>query len=194
MRRHAACLAVLALAVGGCGVGVQERGRTTTDAEVPYGLLETDAPALIPPRGTEAVDLCLIRDDRLVTTTRVVDEVPSPAELLRSLADDVSDDEATAGLRTAFPDAAIISGVTVRFGTAIVELTSPLAPTGSDPILPIAQIVCTLTSQPGIGLVTFTVGGAPVQVPTPAGSLADGPVSRDDYLPTLGAGEPPPGP
>jgi spore germination protein GerM len=49
--------------------------------------------------------------------------------------------------------------------------------------LAIAQIVLTLTSQPGIGQVTFSVGGKPIGVPRGRGDIAGAgiPVTFDDY-------------
>lgn len=49
--------------------------------------------------------------------------------------------------------------------------------------LAIAQIVLTLTSQPGIGQVTFSVGGKAIGVPRGRGDIAGAgtPVTFDDY-------------
>ena len=49
--------------------------------------------------------------------------------------------------------------------------------------LAIAQIVLTLTSQPGIGQVTFSVAGKPIGVPRGRGDIAGAgvPVTFDDY-------------
>ena len=49
--------------------------------------------------------------------------------------------------------------------------------------LAIAQIVYTVTQQPGVTGVTFTIAGKAVEVPTAAGAQVPGPVSRADYLP-----------
>ena len=54
-----------------------------------------------------------------------------------------------------------------------------------DPLATIAQLVCTLTQQRGVGAVRFTVDGVPFDVPIANGSLTEGPVSRDDYAPLL---------
>jgi spore germination protein GerM len=57
---------------------------------------------------------------------------------------------------------------------------------GDEQLLAVAQLVCTLTARPGVGPVSFTLEGAPVDVPTGDGSLTSGPVSRDDYADLLG--------
>jgi hypothetical protein len=74
----------------------------------------------------------------------------------------------------------------VRFEHAtditVAELSSVFsALTGQRQLVAIAQIVCTLTSQPGIGQVAFTLDGEPVDVPKGDGSTTSAPVAADDY-------------
>lgn len=153
-----------------------------SDDAVPFALLRPDAPALIPQSKGVEVSVCLVgKDDALVITTRTLDASPRPTYLLRSLAAEVSEEEAGRGLHTAFTDPSMIASVGVRAGTARVDLKNLATTAGTAPALAVAQVVCTLTSQPGIGLVSFTVDGVPAQVPLPDGSLIDGPVSRDDF-------------
>jgi spore germination protein GerM len=47
-------------------------------------------------------------------------------------------------------------------------------------LLALGQLVFTLTDQPGIGGVEFSLEGEPVDVPLADGTTQDGPVSRDD--------------
>ena len=51
----------------------------------------------------------------------------------------------------------------------------------ADQILALAQVVCTLTSLPGIGQVHFTRDGKAVDIPRADGSLTNRPVARADY-------------
>jgi spore germination protein GerM len=88
----------------------------------------------------------------------------------------------TTGTRSAILDAGLVSDRGASGGVARVDLAaefSELSP--NDQILALAQVVCTLTSLPGIGQVRFTQDGAPVEVLRGDNSLADEPVSRADY-------------
>lgn len=189
LRRIALAVGVLALA--GCSPLTEGEAHEIADDAVPFGLLDPDAPALIPETEGVTVSVCLVGDDLLVATSRILEGPVKPIDLLRSLSREVSDDEARFGLRTALTDPDTIGGVTVRAGTAHVDLERVPSAGGGTSAVAVGQIVCTLTNQPGIGLVTFTVGGRPVQVPRPDGSLSDGPVSRDDFEPLMAPGGPP---
>ena len=50
-----------------------------------------------------------------------------------------------------------------------------------DQALSVAQMVFTLTARPGIGRVSFTIDGEPVDVPDGSGALTSDPVAREDY-------------
>jgi spore germination protein GerM len=80
----------------------------------------------------------------------------------------------------------LVRRVALRAGTAHADLQPALSNLGgTEQLLAIAQLVCTLTHRPGVGLVSFTLDGAPVDVPRGDGSLTAGPVSRDDYADLL---------
>lgn len=174
-------LGVAVVAAAGCSPLTDSQPHEVADDAVPFDLLSPDAPSLIRETTGVAVTVCLVGNDLLVPVTRTLEGPVKPADLLRSLSQDVSDAEAQFGLRTALTDAAAIARVRVRAGTAQVDLERIPRAGGGTSTIAVAQIVCTLTSQPGIGLVAFRVDGAPVQVPRADGSLADGPVSRDDF-------------
>ena len=53
---------------------------------------------------------------------------------------------------------------------------------GANQQLAIGQIVYSLTEVAGIGNVSFSLGGTPLEVPGPDGRLIRGPISRDDLL------------
>ena len=53
----------------------------------------------------------------------------------------------------------------------------------TDQTLAIAQVVYTVTQQPGVTGVAFAIGGKAIEVPTAAGAQVPGPVGRADYLP-----------
>ena len=95
----------------------------------------------------------------------------------------MTDDEAAAGLRTSIAGTDEIVSVQQTAGVATVDLADEASQRlTTDPLATVAQLVCTLTRQPGIGLVRFTVSGVAAQVPLADGTLSNGPVSADDYL------------
>ena len=66
---------------------------------------------------------------------------------------------------------------------AVSFTTNPIQVVGPDQTLAIAQVVYTVTQQPGVTGVTFAIGGKAIEVPTAAGAQVPGPVGRADYLP-----------
>lgn len=173
--------ALLVVTITGCGISPQSTARSTPADRVPFELLDAQAPALVPdPTGTPRT-ICLVGDGRLKPVTRRLDPADSATELLRSLAGDVTDDEAEQGLRSALVGDVEIRSTDIERGNAVVDFRAAPEQAGQDRILAIGQIVCTLAHQPGIGQVSFTVAGAPVQVPRDDGSLTSDPVTIDDY-------------
>lgn len=148
---------------------------------MPFGLLDSQAPALVPNVGGSPHTICLVGDGTLRATTRRLDADASTTAIVRSLTQDVADDEAARGLRSALSSDVKIRSASLHRGTAIVDFATAPDLVGQDRILAIAQIVCTLAHQPGIGQISFTVDGEPVQVPIGDGSLTSDPVSVDDY-------------
>ena len=125
--------------------------------------------------------MCLLDDDRLVAAVRRLTDDASILEVAQSVGA-LTDEEADAGLHTAITSADDLQSVRLASGTATVDVAedAPLTTTG-DPLETIAQLVCTLTAQPGVGLVRFTIDGTAVEVPVADGTLTDAAVSIDDY-------------
>ena len=176
-------LATALLPVAACGVPGEERAQPARDETVPFDLLEPNAPPLVPSTTggvTARVPLCFVADDGLFV---VEDTLPRPADLEDVVAALTQPPEDGArGLRTAIGEPSVIRDVELRGGVAHVDLTAEVAALGGDEQLhAVGQVVCTLTSQPGVGLVSFTLDGSPVDVPRDDGSLTERPVSRDDY-------------
>ncbi len=79
-----------------------------------------------------------------------------------------------------------MGSVELEGGIASVDVQDSIATLGGDDRrLAVAQIVYTLTARPGVGQVSFTLEGAPVDVPRADGSLVARPVSRDDHTAAL---------
>ena len=75
-----------------------------------------------------------------------------------------------------------VASVQTERGIAEVDLTESFGEIGSgDQLLALAQIVYVLTGQPGIGAVSFTLEGEPIEVPRTDGTASDQPLTRDDF-------------
>lgn len=188
--RRARWLLGCALAVisGACAVSEEQRAQVRDDGSVPFGLLDQDTPPLLPPVTavpTETVSLCFARAGGLVVVQASLD----PTSELLDVVDALSDLPDTAGssVRTAIGEPPLVSEVRLVAGVAQVDLLPGITALGGDEqVMAVAQVVCTLTARPGVGLVSFTLEGSPIDVPRGDGSLTGGPVSRDDYADLLG--------
>lgn len=181
-------LRIIALGAAGlcfaaCGVPTQRVAHSTPDAQVPSGLLSPTPPTsttLPPTTATSAATICLTSAfGPLSTAVRQVPANPSTNVILKALAQVPTAQEKALGLGTS-----VASGITakVQKGIADVSLNPEFASNSStDQLTAVAQIVCTLTEQPGIGQVQFDLGGAAAAVPRGDGSSTSSPVSRDDY-------------
>lgn len=181
-RRWILAMCMLALTAG-CGVPAQDQAQRARDEAVPFALLDAAAPPIVPaPSGpsSEPVDLCFVRDGRLVIVSQ---EVGAPADL-RAALDALASPPADAGplLRTTLTEPSVVREVRLLGGIARVDLLPEVsALPADDQLLAVAQIVCTLTGRPGVGQVSFTLQGARLAVPKDDGSLISSPVARDDY-------------
>jgi hypothetical protein len=179
--RWIAAPALLGLLVAGCGVSSSGRASPASDDAVPYGLLDPDAAAVVPQPSGRDVELCLLHGDQLVPVARAVEPPAELIDIARALAE-VTEAEATADLHTSIAASDEIQSVQRSAGVATVELAAEASQRlTADPLGTVAQLVCTLTRQPGVGLVRFTVAGVAAEVPRADGSLSNGPVSADDY-------------
>jgi spore germination protein GerM len=184
IRRVGALVTALAV-LSACSVGPEDDASTIDAAEVPFDLLNPEAPAVVPVVDGRTARVCLFRSDALEVVDREVEQSADLRDVVASLAG-VTDEEAAAGFESAVTAGEEILGVETAAGVAAVDL----APSASgsltqDPLATIAQLVCTLTQQRGVGAVRFTVDGVPIDVPVANGSLTEGPVSRDDYASLL---------
>jgi spore germination protein GerM len=171
-------VAVLVLA-GGCGIDAQGEADRVAPADVPFGLLEEQ------PTTTETVsdrteNVYLVADDRVVAIERSVPDDVGLSDLLELVVDGPSDTERALGITTAVPEGAVASVSSGR-GLAEVDLTAAFGEIrGADQLVALAQIVYTLTAQPGIGGVIFTLDGQDVQVPLGDGTVGVEALTRDD--------------
>jgi hypothetical protein len=178
---------VVSAALGSCSVGGQGHAKVADDDAVPFGLLDENAPSLVPsPTAavTQPVAACFVTDNRLEVVSIALDPPVQLKDIIAALTRPPAN--APGSPRTAIGDPPIVRTVRLEAGTAHVDLQPSVADLGGqEQLLAVAQLVCTLTGRPGVGQVSFTLDGAPVDVPRGDGSLTNEPVSRDDYAALL---------
>jgi hypothetical protein len=186
-RRFLAILvAGLCVFASACGIAGAEQGHFDPDDDVPFDLLGTAPPGTTPislDTGSASTRICLVGADDLVhPVDRSVRPGFQPIELVDALTAGPSDTERSFGLTTALADPGTVTTIDIQGGVAAVDLDAALAsrPT-TDQLMVVTQLVCTLTGQPGIGQVRFTVDRLPIAVPRGDGSSTSDPVSRQDY-------------
>jgi len=184
-----ACVALASCAVPNSGTVKEVNPR-----DIPFGLNspESSAPTTttsiavqttIAGTAYEKASLFFVNNSSLV---RIRLEIPSPtspqsvfAALVAGLPDPAHSKMKTL-LPSGFSATIVVDGGVANVNSKHGYLDSIKA---NDQRLAIAQIVLTLTSQPGIGQVTFSVGGKPIGVPRGRGDIAGAglPVTFDDY-------------
>ena len=176
---------LLALAVAGCGIPEQGSPKQVDDDSVPYRLLDRNSGGIADAErlGTTDAVIYLARGGRLLPTARRLPPPLTLVRLLRSLGRGPTSPEVAAGMRTALPVEDTPTDVTIQRGTATVDLPASFTNLSRpDQVLALAQIVYTVTGQPGIGQVQFTLDGTTADIPRADLSLTAMPVTRDDYL------------
>ena len=187
-------LFTLCLVLASCAVPKSGPVDEINSSDIPFGLNspETSVPATTttvvlnsPLTGStfEQADLYFVDGSAL---KRLRLEIPTPTDLQGVFAALVTGlpDSVNAKVKTLLPGdfAAVIDveGGVANVNAKRVYLDS-IKP--NEQRLAIAQIVLTLTSQPGIGQVTFSVGGKAIGVPRGRGDIAGAgtPVTFDDY-------------
>ncbi len=177
-RVHALGVVVACALVGACGVPHQD-----TPTQLDNNRVHLAAPAttttLAIGTPTGRVELCLIRGNHLIENPTGLPAPQSVRKTLQALLD-ISQSALPAGTRSALTQPNLFTAGATTRGIANIDLDFANIPPATQ-ILAIAQIVCTLTSLPGIGQVRFTNHGRPIDVPRADSSLTNQPVSRDDY-------------
>jgi Sporulation and spore germination len=184
--RGIAAVGVCAVIVAGCAISTQDRATVVPDNSVPFALLEPDSAP--PPSNTTItgahVTIFLVKNRMIVPVDRTVTDA-TPEALIALLAADPTEAEVSAGLRSELATEggpALVRSSELNRGVATVNLAGAFAGLDSDgQLFAIAQLVDTLTSQPGTGQVAFTLENAPVEVPVPAGTTTGNPVTASDY-------------
>jgi Sporulation and spore germination len=172
------------LAVSGvaaaCGVSPDSSASRIEPTDVPFGLLD-DEPTTTSVGSGRVTNVYLLTEDRLVAVERTVPKENDLADLLEVVVSGPSEVEQSLGITSAIP-AGTVASVTSSRGIAEVDLTAAFGDVRSrEQLLALGQIVYTLTGQPGIGGVRFTLEGEEITVPLADGTLSDDPLARDDF-------------
>lgn len=172
--------------VAGCGVAAESSAHRVDDERVPFELLAP--PTTVSPTttttspDTSSFDVYFALGDGLVAVEREAVRPVDPLDVIEALAAGPVEAEQAAGVTSHLPADGGIEEIAIAGGVATVEtLPSFAAVPPERQRLALAQVVFTLTGRPGVGRVSFTVNGQPVDVPVGDGTLTSAPVSRDDY-------------
>jgi len=169
----------------GCGIAADDQPRFDATGDVPFDLLGTTPPGTTAPAvpGGVSTRVCLLGADQLVhPVDRALPPGYASIELADLLTAGPTDTERSYGLTTALAEPGTVTGIDVQGGVATVDLDRALAARPvTDQLTVVTQLVCTLTAQPGVGQVRFTVEREPIAVPRGDGSSTSDPVSRQDY-------------
>ncbi len=185
MRRWSLALVLLFL-LAACGVPTGDQAEPLED--VPFGLLDplasdpADAPASA---DGPAVQIYLIDPSGLLLVPverRLNEETATLSDVVGALLTGPTSAERGQGLTTALIDRNAVGATDLVGGVASIDLTQQFTVLdGPTQRLAIAQMVFTLTARPGVGRVSFTLEGQPIDIPRGDGTLAQGSVSRDNY-------------
>lgn len=173
-------LVVISGAAVSCGVSAESSAHRIEPTDVPFGLLD-DEPTTTSVESGRVTNVYLLTEDRLVPVERTVPKSSELADLLEVVVAGPSEVEQSLGITSAIP-AGTVASVSSSRGIAEVDLTAAFGDVRSrEQLLALGQIVYTLTGQPGIGGVRFTLEGEEIAVPLADGTLSDDPLSRDDF-------------
>lgn len=179
---------IMTILLAACGIPTDSSPHMIPRANVPFHILSSgSAPSTttttLPP--TVAVPETIYMVDSTQHVTAVTRDVVLPAtlsQIVGALLDGPTAAESSAGLQSFLTGRPGDVSVTVTNGIATVNFaTNPVQVVGPDQILAVAQVVFTVTQQPGISGVVFHIAGQPIEVPTAAGAQVPGPVSRTTY-------------
>jgi hypothetical protein len=187
MRVRLAALGSLMVLLAGCGIASQDHAHLEADDAVPFDLLDSttsSTASVVPGRpGTVATRICLVDpSDHIVAVARDMPPSFTLSDLVTAVGAGPTANERAGGWTTALSGQDLIDSTGLTGGVAEIGLTEQFTATPStDQLKAIAQLVCTLTEQRGIGQIQFTVAGSSAEVPRGDGSATTDPVSRGDY-------------
>ena len=182
-------MVVAVLGLAACGIPTASSPSPIAKSDVPYHLLNpptttTTAPGATPAVGVPEMIFLVAPSGLLVAATREVAVPASLSQVMGALLAGPTATETAAGIQSFLNRTGVQVTLSSATGVADVNFTTdPIGVVGPDQTSAIAQVVYTVTQQPGITGVTFAIAGKAIEVPTAAGAQVPGPVGRADYLP-----------
>ena len=188
-RRAGLLVAITGLALAACGIPTSATPSPIAKSDVPYHLLNpptttTTAPGAPPAVGVPEQIFLVAPSGHLVAATREVAVPASLSQVVGALLAGPTATESASGIQSFLDRTGVQVALAASGGVATVDFTTdPIQVVGPDQTLAIAQVVYTVTQQPGVTGVTFAIAGKAIEVPTAAGAQVPGPVGRADYAP-----------
>jgi spore germination protein GerM len=190
-RQLVACAVLVGLALGlaACGIPTAAAPTPIAKSDVPYHLLNpptttTTLAGSSPAVGVPEQIYLVAPNGHLVAATREVAVPASLTQIVGALLAGPTATESATGIQSFLNRTGVQVALAGSTGVATVDFTTnPIQVVGPDQTLAIAQVVYTLTQQPGVTGVMFEIGGKSIEVPTAAGAQVPGPVTRADFLP-----------
>jgi len=186
--RRAGAVAVAIVAVvattSSCGVTTDDTAQRVDAAQVPYDLLDSTTTTLLAAdaQGVET-SVCLVLNGSVLSVGRDRSGEPPLDTLLQLLLAGPTEGETTLGLRSALSTADMVTTTTTLGSIVRVELGNDFAELpGDQQLLAVAQMTCTLTTQPGVESLSFRLADKDIEVPVGDGSIVSRPVTRADYV------------
>lgn len=185
MRRSRAGLAptaalAIATLLAGCAVPDQSRPDIISQSQVasrPSAVSRPATPASI------QMQVYFVNSSNQVTAVSRSNHVADLATAISALLAGPTNQEIGAGISSAIPPGTTLHSFHQSGSTADLDFSDALASvSGHEQLLAFAQIVLTADSLVDVGRVQISIAGQVVNPPEPNGTLAQGPVSRNDYL------------
>lgn len=175
------------MAVAGCGMPLSDGAEPLPAELAELAPLPQQESAIAAP--TQVTDLAWVKGDRLRLAPREVmatDTATQAAAALAAVIAGPNPDELARGLSTEVPPD-LLATLILEGNSAIVDLQGSGDGSGTgDVTLGTAQLALAVLLVPGVDSVTFTVEGAPAEVPRGDGRVRPGPVTLVDYASLLG--------
>ena len=177
------------LALAACGIPTAATPTPIARSAVPYHLLDpaptsTTVPGSPPEVGVSEQIFLVAPTGHLVATDREVAVPASLTQVTGALLAGPTATESASGIQSFLSRTGVQVTLDATTGVATVDFTTdPIQVVGPDQTVAIAQVVYTLTQQPGVTGVTFEIAGKAIEVPTAAGAQVPGPVARADFGP-----------
>lgn len=180
-------MVVLVVSLAGCGVPLESSSRGVGDR----GFVDERGPTAVLPemtpapttRAADSTFVYFVGEGALRPVARNLSASPTAGEVIAALQEGPADDESALGLRSVLASGRPVRSVSVSGGVASVDLSDAFAALAArEQLLALGQIVLSMTSLRGVGLVDVTLAGRDIAVPISDNSTVNRMVSRDDYV------------